>query len=109
MRVQLHNGYTQVYAQIIQHTHMYKAVTGRVEAKRFLSHQRQSNYNYFMAYVSGAVGIPDVLQCLWVNMGPVVGKKIVVLRLVLTGSCVWRIYQEKRQLFWLVSLELHFQ
>ena len=61
MRVQLHNGYTRVYVQIIQHTHVYKAMTGRVEAKRLLSHQRQSNYNYFMAYVSGAAGILGVL------------------------------------------------
>ena len=44
MRVRLHNGYTQAYAQIMQHTHMHKAVTGRVEAKKLLSRRRQSNY-----------------------------------------------------------------
>ena len=43
MGVRLHNGYTQAYAQIMQHTHMHKAVTGRVEAKKLLSRRRQSN------------------------------------------------------------------
>ena len=33
MRVRLHNGYTRAYAQIMQHTHTHKAVTGRVETK----------------------------------------------------------------------------
>ena len=41
MRVRLHNGYTRAYAQIIQHTHTHKAVTGRVEAKKLLSRRRQ--------------------------------------------------------------------
>ena len=45
MRVWLHNGYTQAYAQIMQHTHMHKAVTGCVEAKKLLSRRRQSNYS----------------------------------------------------------------
>ena len=45
MRVRLHNGYTQAYAQIMQHTHMHKAVTGRVEAKKLLSRRKQSNYS----------------------------------------------------------------
>ena len=44
MRVWLRNGYTQAYAQIMQHTHTHKAVTGRVEAKKLLSLRRQSNY-----------------------------------------------------------------
>ena len=44
MRVQLGKGFTRAYAQIMQHTHKYKAVTGRVEATKLLSHQRQSNY-----------------------------------------------------------------
>ena len=44
MRVRLRNGYTQAYAQIMQHTHMHKALTGCVEAKKLLPHQRQSNY-----------------------------------------------------------------
>ena len=44
MRVQLCNGYTQAYAQIMQHTHTHKAVTRRVEAKKLLSCRRQSNY-----------------------------------------------------------------
>ena len=44
MRVRLRNGYTQAYAQIMQHTHMHKAVTGRVEAKKLLSRRRQSTY-----------------------------------------------------------------
>ena len=46
MRVRLRNGYTRAYAQIMQHiTHTHKAVTGRVEAKKFLSRRRQSNYS----------------------------------------------------------------
>ena len=44
MRVPLHNGYMPAYAQIMQHTHMHKAVTRRVEAKKLLSRPRQSNY-----------------------------------------------------------------
>ena len=44
MRVQLRNGYTQAYAQIMQHTHTHTAVTGRIEAKKLLSRRRQSNY-----------------------------------------------------------------
>ena len=38
-------GYTQVYGQIMQHTHKHKAVTGCVEAKKLLSCRRQSNYS----------------------------------------------------------------
>ena len=45
MRVRLHNGYTQAYEQIMQHTDKHKAVTGRVEAKKLLSRRRQSNYS----------------------------------------------------------------
>ena len=45
MRVRLRNGYTRAYAQIMQHTHTHKAVTGRVEAKMLLSRRRQSNYS----------------------------------------------------------------
>ena len=45
MRVRLRNGYTRAYAQIMQHTHTHKAVTGRVEAKKLLSRWRQSNYS----------------------------------------------------------------
>ena len=37
------DGYTQAYVQIMQHMHMHKAVTGRVEAKKLLSRRRQSN------------------------------------------------------------------
>ena len=37
MRVRLRNGYTRTYAQIMQHTHMHKAVTGCVEVKKLLS------------------------------------------------------------------------
>ena len=33
-------GYTQAYVQIMQHTHMYKAATGRVEAKKLLPRRR---------------------------------------------------------------------
>ena len=44
MRVRLHNGYTQAYVHIMQHIYTHKAVTGRVEAKKLLSHRRQSNY-----------------------------------------------------------------
>ena len=39
MCVQLRNGYTQAYAQIMQHTHTHKAVTGHIEAKKLLSHE----------------------------------------------------------------------
>ena len=46
MRVRLCNGYTRAYAQIMQHTHTHKAVTGRVEAKTLLSRRRQSSYRY---------------------------------------------------------------
>ena len=46
MRVRLHNAYTRAYAQIMQHRHMHKAVTGRDEAKKLLSHRRQSNYSF---------------------------------------------------------------
>ena len=35
MRVRLRNGYARAYAQIMQHTHTHKAVTGRVEAKSY--------------------------------------------------------------------------
>ena len=38
---------TQAYVQIMQHTHTHKAVTGRIEAKKLLSRQRQSKYNSF--------------------------------------------------------------
>ena len=48
MHVRLHNGYTQAYVQIMQHTHMHKAVTGRVEAKKLLSRRRQSNYSAYL-------------------------------------------------------------
>ena len=39
---QFHNGYTWAYVQIIQHTNMHKVVTGRIEAKKSLSRQKQS-------------------------------------------------------------------
>ena len=53
MRVQLRNGITQAYAQIMQHTHTHthKAVTGRIEAKMLLSHRRQSNYSWQCGYL----------------------------------------------------------
>ena len=44
MPVRLLNGYMRAYAQIMQHMHTHKAVTGCVEAKKLLSHWRQSNY-----------------------------------------------------------------
>ena len=34
------------HAQIRQHTHMHKAVTGCVEAKKLFSRRRQSDYSY---------------------------------------------------------------
>ena len=40
----LHNGYTQAYWKIMQHTHMHKAVTRCIEVKRLLSHRRQLEY-----------------------------------------------------------------
>ena len=43
VRVRLRNRYTRAYAQIMQHTHTHKAVTGRVEAKKLLSRWRQLN------------------------------------------------------------------
>ena len=43
MHGRLRNGYTQAYAQIMQHTHTYKAVARRVEAKKLLSRRRQSS------------------------------------------------------------------
>ena len=53
MRVRLRNGYTRAYAQIMQHTHTHKEVTGRVEAKKLLSRWRQSNYsNMLVDYTS---------------------------------------------------------
>ena len=36
MRVRLRNNYTQAYAQIMQHMHTHKAVTGRIEAKKVI-------------------------------------------------------------------------
>ena len=47
MHVGLRDGYTRAYMQIKQHTHMHKAVTGRVEAKKYLSCRRQSDYSKF--------------------------------------------------------------
>ena len=52
MLVRLHNGYTQVYAQTMQHTHMNKAVTVHIEAKKLLSRRRQSNYRQVCLEVS---------------------------------------------------------
>ena len=34
MRVQLHNGYTGAYVQILQHNHTHKAVTRHIEVKK---------------------------------------------------------------------------
>ena len=48
MRVQLRYGYTRAYAQIMQHTHTHKAVTGRVEVKKLLSRRRQLNYRHLV-------------------------------------------------------------
>ena len=45
----MHNHYTIAHtynaANTHTHTHTHKAVTGRVEAKKLLSHQRQLGYN----------------------------------------------------------------
>ena len=38
MRVRLRNCCMQAYAQTLQHTRTHRAVTGRVEAKKLLSH-----------------------------------------------------------------------
>ena len=38
-------GYTQVYTQIRQHTHMHKAVIGCVQFKKILSRRRQLDYS----------------------------------------------------------------
>ena len=43
---------TQSYTHTIQRTHTPKAVTGRVEANKVLSHQRQSNYRKPPAFPS---------------------------------------------------------
>ena len=64
MRVQLRNGYTQDYAQIMQHTHMHNAVTGGVEAKKLLSHRRQSNYSKLMLETSIFPLDPLFQQCI---------------------------------------------
>ena len=45
LHVRFHNGYTQAYAQIKQHTHIHKAVDVRVKATKLLSHRRQSDYS----------------------------------------------------------------
>ena len=52
MRERLPNGYTQAYAQIMQHTHTLKAVTGPVEAKKLLSRRRQSNYTHVRRHLT---------------------------------------------------------
>ena len=61
MHVRLRNGYTRAYAQIMQHTHTNKAVTGCVEAKKLLSRRRQSNYR-----------VPDQLP-LWLQQSLING------------------------------------
>ena len=51
MSVQLHNGCTRPYVQIMQHTDTQKAVPRRVEAKKLLSHRRQSKYSSDLFYL----------------------------------------------------------
>ena len=81
MCVRLRNGYTQAYAQIMQHTHTHKAVTGRVEAKKLLSRWRQLIKLYQYQFRLQAVDVVRInkvcnfasschaydMFCLWVN------------------------------------------
>ena len=52
-------GYTQAYVQIMQHTHVHKAVTGKVEAKKLLSRRRQSNYSNIFFFFDEMTGKDD--------------------------------------------------
>ena len=56
MRVRLRNGYMQAYTQIMQHTHMHKAVTGRVEARaaNICISKSGRNYASVMSEANGA-------------------------------------------------------
>ena len=72
MRVRLRNGYTEAYAQIIQHTHTHKVVTRHVEARKLLSRRRYSNYRVGSNFRIGRVTpiqqlIVLALDCLNVN------------------------------------------
>ena len=42
--------YASLRTKIMQHAHVHKAVTGRVEAKKLFSHRRQSNYRCFVLF-----------------------------------------------------------
>ena len=42
---------TQSHTHTIQQTHMHKAVTGRVEAKKLPSRRRESEYRYIASTV----------------------------------------------------------
>ena len=44
MRVRLRNGYTRAALANMQHMHTQKAVTGRIDSKKLLSHRRQSDF-----------------------------------------------------------------
>ena len=70
MLVRLRNGYTQAYAQIMQHTHMHTAVTGHVEAKKLLSRRRQSNYS-FMQKATQCITVPPEISAGFKEKGPV--------------------------------------
>ena len=74
MRVQLRNGYTQAYVQIMQHTHTHKAMAGRVEAKKlFLVEGNQTIQTKYSIYKQNHI-IQQHLEDLFVhrNMAPFV-------------------------------------
>ena len=66
VRVRLLDGYTQAYAQIMQHTHTHKAETRRVEAKKLLSRRRQSKYNMTVLGAPEKVGQDEWCTFIWI-------------------------------------------
>ena len=46
MRVRLRNGYKGALHAKSPYTHMHKAVTKRIEAKKLISHRRKSDYSH---------------------------------------------------------------
>ena len=57
MRLRLRKVYTRAYAQIMQHTHTHKAVTGRAKATKLLARRRQSNNS--VSQISVSLENPD--------------------------------------------------
>ena len=50
----------QLHAHAMQQTHTHKSVTGHVEVKQLLSHQRQSHYYTTTIFESNAVKMEQV-------------------------------------------------